>query len=833
MSVAGCPNDRWRVVRRIWTMPILIGVAATMLPVQAPQAARETTRPTVQAVAQSVALTRTTDGIPHVRAGDWNGLGFGVGYAQAQDALCTLADAFVTYEGRRSVFFGPDAKPERQSTFGRQKNLDLDFFFRAFADTEAVARYRVQQPQELNELIEGYAAGYNRYLADARKTSRGTVHQHCLRQAWVREIGAGDTYRRLIAAGIAAGYSRFIPEIVNAQPGGGDRAGDAARQADAAALRAKLALRVGEQAGLGSNMIAFGAQATGGDGSVLFGNPHWYWGGPDRLYQMHLTLPGKLDVAGVSFLGVPLVMIGFNQHVAWSHTVSEARRFGLFELTLDPADPTRYRVDGVSEPMQARTLQVEVRGKDGALQTVTRTLYRSRFGPIVDLGAHERALAWGGGHALALRDVNAENFRAFRNFFYWNQARSLDDFMAIQRREAAVPWTNTAAIGRGDGRVWYSDVGAVPNVPDTLRSACATEFGRRFAAIDALTPFLDGSRSACNWRVDAAAAQAGAMPQERLPSLLREDYVANMNDSYWLSNPRQPLEGYASELGGERQALSLRGRYGHLLAVSLVHSGAQSARALADRVMHEVLIPRAYSAELFKEALLERACAAGQIELPGDPREASGGEAGRPYRKVNVAQACRILRRWPNTADAQDRGALLWDAFWAQLEHIPEAEFYRVPFSPESPLLTPREPNAADPRVTEALGAAVLAMSRKGWALDEALGRQLFVRSAGRPIPLYGGCEGAGYFVVACNRDGSYRMRPTSVANTYLQVVRFDRQGVEAYTLLAHGQQEFAVDNGQGGEPVARYARKAWLRFPFSEQDIARDAQLTRLLLYR
>src|SRR5256885_6933216 len=34
--------------------------------------------------------------------------------------------------------------------------------------------------------------------------------------------------------------------------------------------------------GIGSNMYGFGQQATGGGSSVLFGNPHWYWKGPDR-----------------------------------------------------------------------------------------------------------------------------------------------------------------------------------------------------------------------------------------------------------------------------------------------------------------------------------------------------------------------------------------------------------------------------------------------------------------------------------------------------------------------------------------------------------------------
>ncbi len=752
-----------------------------------------------------VEIRRTTDGIPHLRATGWRDLGVGVGYVQAQDALCTLAEAFVTYEGRRAWFFGADARPARDSTFGRPKNLELDFFFRAFADDAAIAQYRAQHPPELIQLVEGFAAGYNRYLANAR-AGRATPERTCLREPWVREITADDIHRRMVAAQIAAGYVHWIPEIVRAAPA----APQVSRADGAQHVQARLKQSVGEQPSLGSNMLAFGRQATGEREAVLLGNPHWYWGGPDRLYQMHLSIPGRLDVAGVAFLGVPVVMIGFNDRVAWSHTVSAARRFGLFELTLDPADPSRYLVDGRSEAMAVREIDVDVRAEDGSASRVTRKLYRTRFGPVIDLGARDPAFGWGKARALAIRDVNADNFRIFRNFLHWNQAKSLDEFIAIQRQEAAMPWVNTVAIGRGDGRVWYGDIGTVPNVSDAFREACAAPLSKGFAKMDPHTPLLDGSRSACDWPTDPAAAQPGTLPAIALPGLLREDYVANMNDSYWLANPQQPLEGFASVLGGERQALSLRARLGHRIAQELVRTAPRSAQALSRRVMEAALTPRLHSAELFKDELLAQACVLNHAE---------------------VARACDILRRWPNRADADDRGALLWEAFWARLQKVPLRALYRVPFSHEAPLDTPRAPASDDGRVAQALKAAVQDLTAKGLALDEAVGMRRFVMSGGRRLPLYGGCHSAGYFTIACDPSGSERIGPDSLANSYLQVVHFGPRGVEAHTLLAHGQDEEAVDNGVGSAPVARYAGKDWLRFPFREEQIARDPGLRRIVL--
>ena len=79
---------------------------------------------------------------------------------------------------------------------------------------------------------------------------------------------------------------------------------------------------------------------------MLLGNPHFPWSGPNRFYEMHLTIPGQMDVMGVGIGTYPMVSIGFNKDVAWSHTVSTGKRFTLYELQLAEGDPTTYLVDG-------------------------------------------------------------------------------------------------------------------------------------------------------------------------------------------------------------------------------------------------------------------------------------------------------------------------------------------------------------------------------------------------------------------------------------------------------------------------------------------------------
>lgn len=77
---------------------------------------------------------------------------------------------------------------------------------------------------------------------------------------------------------------------------------------------------------------------------MLLGNPHYPWRGPSRFHLIHTTIPGEVDVMGTSLLNTNRVAIGFNQDIAWTHTVSTAMRFTLYQLTLNPEKPLRIPV---------------------------------------------------------------------------------------------------------------------------------------------------------------------------------------------------------------------------------------------------------------------------------------------------------------------------------------------------------------------------------------------------------------------------------------------------------------------------------------------------------
>ena len=791
-------------------------------------------------------IRRTAMGIPHVKADNWAGIGYGLAYAQAQDDLCTLADAFLTYRGERSRFFGADALIPFSSTIGRPRNLDADFFHRHVLNDDAIQAVVAAQPDTLKQMITGFAAGYNRYVREVKAGGEAGAHAACRGEAWVKPITADDLYRRMYAANFAGGYSNFLPNIANAIPPAAMTAAAAptvamARRGTRAAKPLQLAIapeslpefQVGGHEGVGSNMIGFGTAATGDGSPLLFGNPHWYWRGPDRFYQAHLTIPGTLDVSGSTFLGMSIIQIGFNQNVAWSHTVSTARRFGFFQLTLAAGDPTRYLRDGQPVKMKSRAITVDVRQPDGTVTPTTRTLYESEHGPLVNLGLLNPGLAWSQTTAFAIRDINAENYRLYRTWQRWNQAKSLDEFAAIQREEVAIPWVNTVAVGRGSAKAWYADIGAVPNVSPAQLTACATAFGAALAPSLPRVPVLDGSKSSCDWQSDPDSVQAGAIGPARLPSLMRADYVANMNDSHWLANPAEPLTGFPAIMGpAGTEAQSFRTRLGHLIAqgrLAGTDAYGSSTAATSEIVRRMVLDSRVHTAELFKDQALALVCTGAPITVTGD---VATGATFDPPVTVDPAEACTVLGNWNNTGTRTARGAHLWDEFWSRAVKAPAASLYQVPFNAADPIRTPRDLKTdagIANTLRQAFGAALLRVQASGYALDAERGTVLFATRGGQKIPLYGGCGAQGYFTIACSENrldqGGYTMDNNPNGNSYMQVVRFPEGKVEAYTFLTFSLSDDPAST-HNADYTRAYSNGEWLKVPYTEAEITADPAL-------
>ena len=86
--------------------------------------------PASAAASYGVSLTRTTGGVANISGENFADVGFGIGYAQAQDGICLLAETFLTVEGERSAFLGPEGVFKNEAEGGLQfTNLNSDIYW--------------------------------------------------------------------------------------------------------------------------------------------------------------------------------------------------------------------------------------------------------------------------------------------------------------------------------------------------------------------------------------------------------------------------------------------------------------------------------------------------------------------------------------------------------------------------------------------------------------------------------------------------------------------------------------------------------------------------------
>jgi acyl-homoserine-lactone acylase len=769
-------------------------------------------------------IRRTKFGIPHISAKNIRDLAAGFGYAFARDNLCTIASEYVTVAGNRSRYFGPDATWTFSGNGSTYSNLDADVYFRWVRKRRTVEHLIKRKPpigpkRGVRRGVAGYVKGYNAYL---RRTGVDNLPDPACRGAdWVRPIRKIDVYRRFYQLGILASSGAVIDGIAEAEPAARPAAEqDQAKQSrmldDGSAL-ARL------QPGIGSNAYGLGSQATKNGMGMVLGNPHFPWDGSERLYQTHLRIPGKLDVAGGSLYGVPLVLIGHTRGLAWSHTVATAWRFTPFKLTLG-ADPHSYVVDGQTKQMKATTVRVPIGGGD----PVERTIYSTIYGPMITslVGI---PLPWGAGSGFALRDVNATNFRYLNHFLDNDRAQTVRQYDRVERRYQGVPWVNSIAAD-SKGNAYYSMQGAIPNVTDEQATNC--NVGNPVFSTLGL-PILDGSRSECNWASSPKAVAKGTFPPDEVPTMTRRDYVTNGNDSHWLSNPKAPLTGYDRIIGIEDAERSYRTRIG-LIQVQQRIAGTDGlpGKKFDLRSLEKVALGnRQYLGELWRDSLVGLCDAA-----PGGFLVGSSGP-------VDVSGACDPLREWDLRDNLDSAGAILFRRFAtnvrANFTCLPtglegsvcpgDETLWTTPYDNSDPVHTPRGLNVANPLVGVALADAVTDLQGAGIPLDAGLRGYQYETRGGEKIPIHGGPGTLGVFnAIQATWDPDAGYTDVVHGSSFIMAAQF-RKGrcpVRADTFVTYGESE-NQSSSHASDYTRAFSRKRWNREPFCQADV-RKATLQR-----
>ena len=418
---------------------------------------------------------------------------------------------------------------------------------------------------------------------------------------------------------------------------------------------------------MGSNSYALGSEVTQTGKAMLLGNPHYPWRGPRRFYQVHMTIPGEMNVMGITILGSSLINVGFTEKLAWTHTVSNANRFTLYELDLSDQDRDVYFFDRKRFRIRSIPVTVEVKEDNGTLTKETIRLNFSRYG-----------LLWMQGFYLAMPLLKGgqTKMEKYSQFAMWRwkipelatplvgmlTATSFDNFLDAIRDNLGLSFINTIAVN-SNGEAFYGDYSTIPYLTDEQLLNCQpSETGQALnqSSIDILRnpigiPVLAGNRSECDWIVDPASPQEGLIPGEKLASIRTNQYASNSNDSYWLANLDNPLTGYMKVMGGEDYQVSLRSQ----LALLQIQQRLNATDGIDDNPLFSLknlqavtLAARNLAGEWFLGDLLSMC-----DEYPDELTE-------------KATRACQVLSRWDMKTNIDSIGNQVFYLFWQKARKI-------------------------------------------------------------------------------------------------------------------------------------------------------------------
>jgi len=400
---------------------------------------------------EQVEVLRDCWGVPHIYASNRWDLFFALGYLQAQDRLWQMDFYRRLATGTLAEVMGEAAlefdRLTRRVGLGRVARRDVD---------------RLQP--EVREALEAFAAGANAWIAAgtpplecmllryrpqpwqvADSIAVGRFIAWTLSGNWDREVLRAWLLERFgpeVLAELEPQYPRggplVLPPGAPAQGGGPDLRGEFRQLAAAAA-----------SGGLSNNWVVDGSKSATGR-PLLANDPHLPLGIPCIWYEAHLEAP-DLRAAGVCLPGLPAIIIGHNQRIAWGVTAAMVDQDDLYIEHLDPAGGGRYLYRGRWEQGEVVREEIRVRGRQ---EPLVEEVLITRHGPIIS------PCLPGEGRPLALRSVCLEERDFTGALLALMQAQDWDQFRAALRGWVAS--TLNFLYADVEGNIGYQMAGLVP-----------------------------------------------------------------------------------------------------------------------------------------------------------------------------------------------------------------------------------------------------------------------------------------------------------------------------------------------------------------------------------
>ena len=355
-----------------------------------------------------VTIYRDRFGVPHIIGKKDKDTAYGLAYAHAEDDFETIQDMMLFARGKLA------------SKKGR-KMASSDYLLQLLKVWEVVnANYDSNISAETKSILNGYAAGLNHYaLKNPKMTHRG------LFPVTAKDIVAGFVHRMPLMFGLD------------------DAIKNATEKGNSEFAFLNYNIKGFDQKVLGSNQIAVAPSRSADGYTRLAINPHQPWMGPVTFYEAHLYSEEGWNINGGLFPGSPVVLLGHNKNIGWSHTVNRPDLIDVYELKLHSKDKNKYLMGGRWREFEIKQAKIEVKILGPITWTFKREMLWSIHGPAIRT---EKGV-------FAFRYSGYGEVRHVDQWYKMNKSNNLDEFISAMKMQA-IPMFNTMYADKS-GNIFY------------------------------------------------------------------------------------------------------------------------------------------------------------------------------------------------------------------------------------------------------------------------------------------------------------------------------------------------------------------------------------------
>lgn len=376
-------------------------------------------------VRYDVTIRRDTFGVPHVLGKTDADAAYGLGFAQSEDDFATLQESVLASRGQLATLKGRDGVPS--DTLYHLLNIPAVL----------EAGYERDLPPHVRAMLDGYAAGVNRYVAlHPGKAAPGFAPMTG------KDLAAFTLFRGPTFYGLDGAFGQIVTG------------------------------KVPEPKESGSNAVAVAPSRSADGHTRLLFNAHQPWTGPLTWYEAVVQSGDGWHVAGGFFPASPFLLGGHNAHLGYAATVNHPRLHDVFKLVINPDNANQYRLDGQWRDLERKTVTIQVRQADGALKPMAQEILRSAHGPVVR----------GPQGVFAVRYPTTGGVRQLAQNYAMNKARNLTEWKAAMAMQA-VPSINY---------IYADEKGNIGYLSNGL-------YADRKAGVDWSKPVMPGDRSDLIW----------------------------------------------------------------------------------------------------------------------------------------------------------------------------------------------------------------------------------------------------------------------------------------------------------------------------------------------